>query len=80
MNEEIITAAKEIVKKINDLPKDSEFVIGNYFKDYNFDTKEKFQLMEEILKLCENNKIDIINLQAGMELGMPWVFKYKKNN
>ena len=80
MEDKIKTAANEIVTKISELPMGSEFVIGEFFIDYKFDNSENFKLMEEVLSLCESSNIQIENMQAGMILGMPWVYKYKKNN
>ena len=80
MEDKIKTAANEIVAKISELPMGSEFVIGNFFTDYKFDNSENFKLMEEVLSLCESSNIQIENMQAEMILGMPWVYKYKKNN
>lgn len=78
--DKIKTAANEIVAKIAELPIGSEFVIGEYFTDYKFEMKENFKLMEEVISLCKSNNIQIENTQDGMILGMPWVYKYKKNN
>ncbi len=78
MNEKIKNAAIEIVEKLKLLPADSEFIMGDYFDDYDFDSKDKFALMKEVLTLCENENIEIINMQANMILGMPWVYIYKK--
>ena len=80
MEDKIVVAAKEIVRKISALPIGSEFVIGDYFIDYNFGVDENFKLMEVVLSLCESNNIQIENIQNEMELGMPWVYKYRKNN
>ena len=80
MEEKIKIAAGEIVQRIIGLPIGSEFTFEDYFKDYDFKGKEQFTLMEEILKLCEEKEIEIENLQAGMTLGMPWAYKYKKKN
>lgn len=78
--DKIKAAANEIVAKIAELPIGSEFVIGEYFTDYKFEMKENFKLMEEVISLCKSNNIQIENTQDGMILGMPWVYKYKKNN
>ena len=80
MEEKIKSAANEIVKKISELPVGSEFVIGDYFNEYKFENEENFKLIEEVLSLCESSNVKIENIQAGMILGMPWVYKYKKNN
>lgn len=80
MEDKIKTAASEIVTKIKELPVGSEFILGEYFTDYKFETNENFELLEEVLALCESNNIQIENTQDGMYLGMPWVFKYRKNN
>ena len=80
MNDKIKLAATEIVQKISELPIGSEFVIGDYFKDYKFEVSDNFKLLEEILTLCESNNVKIENIQANMILGMPWVYTYKKNN
>lgn len=80
MEDKINVAAKEIVRKISALPIGSEFVIGEYFTDYKFDIEENFKLLEVVLSLCESNNIRIENIQNEMELGMPWVYKYRKNN
>jgi 2C-methyl-D-erythritol 2,4-cyclodiphosphate synthase len=80
MEEKIKSAANEIVKKISELPAGSEFVIGDYFNEYKFENEENFKLIKEVLSLCESSNVKIENIQAGMILGMPWVYKYKKNN
>jgi hypothetical protein len=80
MEEKIKVAANEIVKKISELPDGSEFIIGDYFNDYQFEMEEKFDLLDEVLSLCESNGVQIENTQPDMFLGLPWVFKYKKNN
>ena len=80
MNESIKNAAKEIVEKISQLPKDSEFRFGTYFKEYGFKTNENFELFKEVRLLCESQGIVLENTQAEMMLGMPWAFKYKKKN
>ena len=80
MEDKIKAAASEIVTKIKELPKGSEFIIGEYFTDYEFEMDENFELLEKVLALCESNNIQIENTQDEMDLGMPWVFKYKKNN
>ncbi len=80
MEEKIKVAAKEIVTKISELPDGSEFVIGDYFADYQLKMEEKFDLLDEILSLCESNGVQIENTQAGMIAGLPWVFTFKKNN
>ena len=80
MENKIEIAASEIVAKISELPVNSEFIIGDYFADYKFDNTDNFKLMEAVLALCESNNIKIENMQSGMILGMPWVYKYKKNN
>ena len=78
MEEKIKNAANEIVKKISELPIGSEFIIGDYFTEYKFETEENFKLIEEVLSLCKSNDIQIENTQSEMILGMPWVYKYKK--
>ena len=80
MEDKIKIAANEIVAKIKELPIGSEFVIGEYFTNYKFEMEDNFKLLEEIFSLCESNNIQIENTQDGMELGMPWVYRYKKNN
>ena len=80
MEEKIKNITSEIVDKIAELPIGSEFTIGGLFSNYNLDKDEKFEVFKEVLSLCKSNNIQIENTQAGMMLGMPWVFKYKKNN
>ena len=80
MEDKIKIAASEIVAKIKELPTGSEFVIGEYFANYKFETKDNFNLLREILSLCESNNIQIEKTQDEMEKGMPWVYRYKKNN
>ncbi len=80
MNEELKKMAEEVVEKIVLLPNGSEFTFGDYFKNYNIEGKKMFELTDETLKLCNEKGINIENTQARMSLGMPWVFKYKKNN
>ena len=80
MGEKIKAAANEIVKKISELPIGSEFIIGDFFTEYNFEMNENFELIEEVLSLCEASNIRIENIEDGMVLGMPWAYKYKKIN
>lgn len=80
MNDRIDKIADEIVDKISKLPKGSEFVFDTYFNDYEVDMQERFNLINTILELCKNKNIDIVNTQSGLILGMPWVYKFKKNN
>lgn len=80
MEDKIKIAASEIATKIKELPIGSEFVIGEFFTNYKFEREDKFKLLKEVLSLCESNNIQIENTQAGMILGMPWVYRYKKNN
>ena len=80
MEDKIKIAASEIVAKIKELPIGSEFVMGEYFTNYKFERGDKFKLQKEILSLCESNNIQIENTQAGAILGMPWAYRYKKNN
>ena len=80
MEDKIKNAADEIVKKISELPIGSVFVLSHYFAEYPFNNHDRFQLMKEVLSLCKSSNIDIENIQSGMTLGMPWVYKYRKNN
>ena len=80
MEDKIKEAAVEIANKISALPQGSEFKFGDYFKEYNFEDREKFELMEKTVDLCESMNISISNTQEDMTIGMPWVFVYKKMN
>ncbi len=42
--------------------------------------EEKFDLLDEVLSLCESNGVQIENTQPDMFLGLPWVFTFKKTN
>ncbi len=70
----------EIFEKIKKLPVDVEFKISDFFSDYGINTDDKFKIQKEVMSLCENNNVKIINLQLDAVLGMPWVFPYKKIN
>lgn len=70
--------AYEIYNMIKRMPTGSEFVIGEFFNDYEIDMESKFKVQEEILNLCKENQINIVNTQPDEVLGMPWVFTYKK--
>ena len=80
MNDKIEKIASEIVDKISKLHKGKTFYFDTYFKDYELDTEERFNLIHTILELCKNKDIEIVNTQEGLILGMPWVYKFKKNN
>ena len=80
MEDKVKNIAIEIVDKISNLPQDTEFVIGDYFKDYNLESKEKFEVIKEVLSVCESKNIIIENTQEGMTLGMPWVYTFKRKN
>ena len=78
MNEKIIKAANEITQKIEELPVDSTFRFADYFNEYDFEQKEEFELMREILRLCESKNIKVNNTQEGAVIGMPWAATYIK--
>ena len=80
MEDKINIAASEIVAKISELPVGSIFTVGEYLKDYGFETIENLKLTGKVFSLCKSNNIQIENTQAGMVLGMPWVYRYKKEN
>jgi len=80
MEDKIKIAASEIFTKIKELPIGSKFIIEEYFTDYKFEMEDNFKLLEEIFSLCDSNNIQIENTQDDMELGMPWVYTYKKKN
>lgn len=81
MEDKIKIAASEIVAKIKELPIGSEFVMEEYFTNYKFEIEDNFKLLEEIFSLCESNNIQIEDTtQDDMELGLPWVYTFKKKN
>ena len=52
-----------------------------YFTNYKFEIEDNFKLLEEIFSLCESNNIQIEDTtQDDMELGLPWVYTFKKKN
>ncbi len=80
MEDKIKIAASEIVAKIKELPIGSKFIMEDYFTDYKFEMEDNFELLEEIFSLCDSNNIQIEITQDDMELGVPWVYTYKKKN
>jgi hypothetical protein len=80
MEDKIKIAANEIFTKIKELPIGSKFIPEDYFADYKFEMEDNFELLEEIFSLCDSNNIQIDTTQDDMEMGMPWVYTYKKEN
>lgn len=68
----LYTIAESIYKKIEKLPINSEFKIAQFFKDYNIEENDKFDLCKQVISYCIVNNVKIIEKFPDADLGLPW--------
>lgn len=68
----LYSIAENIYKEIKKLPVDSEFKIGQFFKDYNIEENDKFGLCEQVISYCMVNNVKIVEKTPDADLGLPW--------
>lgn len=68
----LCTIAESIYKEIEKLPINSEFKIAQFFKDYNIEEKDKFDLCKQVISYCIVNNVKIIEKFPDADLGLPW--------
>ena len=68
----LYSIAENIYKEIEKLPVDSEFKIGQFFKDYNIEENDKFGLCEQVISYCMVNNVKIVEKTPDADLGLPW--------
>lgn len=68
----LYSIAENIYKEIEKLPVDSEFKIGQFFKDYNIEENDKFGLCEQVISYCMVNNIKVEEKMPDADLGLSW--------
>ena len=68
----LYTIAENIYKEIEKLPINSEFKIAQFFKDYNIEENDKFDLCKQVISYCIVNNVKIIEKFPDADLGLPW--------
>lgn len=68
----LYSIAESIYKEIEKLPVDSEFKIGQFFKDYNIEENDKFGLCEQVISYCMVNNVKVVEKMPDADLGLPW--------
>lgn len=68
----LYTIAESIYKEIEKLPINSEFKIAQFFKDYNIEENDKFDLCKQVISYCIVNNVKIIEKFPDADLGLPW--------
>lgn len=68
----LYTIAESIYKEIEKLPINSEFKIAQFFKDYNIEENDKFDLCKQVISYCMVNNVKIIEKFPDADLGLPW--------
>lgn len=68
----LCTIAESIYKEIEKLPINSEFKIAQFFKDYNIEENDKFDLCKQVISYCIVNNVKIIEKFPDADLGLPW--------
>ena len=68
----LYTIAESIYKEIEKLPINSEFKIDQFFKDYNIEENDKFDLCKQVISYCIVNNVKIIEKFPDADLGLPW--------
>jgi len=68
----LYTIAESIYKEIEKLPINSEFKIAQFFKDYNIEENDKFDLCKQVISYCIVNNVKIIEKFPDAYLGLPW--------
>lgn len=64
--------AESIYEKIEKLPVDSEFRIGQFFNDYEIEENDKFNLCKQIISYCLVNNVKVVEKTPNADLGLPW--------
>ena len=68
----LCTIAESIYKEIEKLPINSEFKIAQFFKDYNIEENDKFDLCKQVISYCIVNNVKIIEKFPDADLGLSW--------
>lgn len=68
----LYTIAESIYKGIEKLPINSEFKIAQFFKDYNIEENDKFDLCKQVISYCIVNNVKINEKFPDADLGLPW--------
>lgn len=68
----LCTIAESVYKEIEMLPINSEFKIAQFFKDYNIEENDKFDLCKQVISYCIVNNVKIIEKFPDDDLGLPW--------
>lgn len=68
----LYSIAESIYKEIEKLPINSEFNIAQFFKDYNIEENDKFDLCKQVISYCIVNNVKIIEKFPDADLGLPW--------
>lgn len=68
----LYSIAESIYKEIEKLPVNSEFKIGQFFKDYNIEENDKFGLCEQVISYCMANNVKVEEKMPDADLGLPW--------
>lgn len=68
----LYTISESIYKEIEKLPINSEFKIAQFFKDYNIEENDKFDLCKQVISYCIVNNVKIIEKFPDADLGLPW--------
>lgn len=68
----LYSIAESIYKEIEKLPINSEFKIDQFFKDYNIEENDKFDLCKQVISYCIVNNVKIIEKFPDADLGLPW--------
>ena len=69
---ELKIIAEGIYNEIEKLPKETEFTIQQFLKDYIVEETEKFSICNSVFSLCENHNMIIVEKMTGADLGLPW--------
>lgn len=69
---DLYSIAESIYKEIEKLPINSEFKIAQFFKDYNIEENDKFDLCKQVISYCIVNNVKIIEKFPDADLGLPW--------
>ena len=64
--------AESIYGEIEKLPVNSEFRIGQFFKDYSIEEIDKFYLCKQVISYCTSNNVMFVEKTPNADLGLPW--------
>lgn len=70
--------ANNIFNEIIKLDKDSEFCIGQFFRDTNLTINEMFYINMRVLEMCKGNNIILVEKMPDADIGLPWVCPWIK--